>query len=162
VLATVVLAVGVGLGAVVVTRAASAAPASAPLPVAYNGAVGWHQGRARPPVIYIGQSNVFVRTPHWSRWSDSSAQTRGELWVNTCTPTCSAGHYRTYPAQVSFSRVAVHDGVRYFTQMTLRYRHGHQRDTCTGGASCPGRRSPAGTAGLPNAAPGPSRGSPRV
>jgi hypothetical protein len=48
--------------------------------------------------------------------------------VNTCTPTCSAGHYRTYPAQVSFSRVAVHNGVRYFSRMTLRYRHGHQRD----------------------------------
>ena len=128
VLAAAVLAVGVGLGAVVITRAAGAAPASAPLPVAYNGAAGWHQGRARPPVIYIGQSNVFVRTPHWSRWSGSSARTRGELWVNTCTPTCSAGHYRMYPAQVGFSRVAVHDGVRYFARMTLRYRHGHQRE----------------------------------
>ncbi|MGN6175126.1 MAG: hypothetical protein ACTHPS_19580 [Streptosporangiaceae bacterium] len=75
------LVVGVGLGATLTIRSANAAPRAAPLPVAYNGANSWHQGRARLPVIYIGQSNVFVRTPHWSRWSGSSAQTRGELWV---------------------------------------------------------------------------------
>ena len=85
-------------------------------------------GRARPPVIYIGESNVFVRTPHWSAWSASSAQASGELWVNTCTPNCAAGHYRTYRAQVSFWRVAVRNGVRYFSRMRLRYWHGHQRD----------------------------------
>ena len=78
-LAAVVLAVGVGLGAVAISRAASAAPA--PLPVAYNGADGWHQGRARLPVIYLGESNVFVRTPHWSAWSGSSARASGKTWV---------------------------------------------------------------------------------
>ncbi len=56
------LVVGVGLGATLTIRAANAASRAAPLPVGYNGANGWHQGRARPPVIYIGQSNVFVRT----------------------------------------------------------------------------------------------------
>ena len=126
VLVAAVLVAAVGLGAVAISRAASAAPA--PLPVAYNGADGWHPGRARLPVIYIGESSVFVRTPRWSRWSGSSAQARGTLWVNTCTPTCSVGHYRTYRAQVGFWRVAVRDGVRYFTRMSLRYWHGHERD----------------------------------
>ena len=128
VLAAAVLVVGVGLGAALIVRAASATPASVTLPVAYSGADGWHQGRARLPVIYIGESEVFVRIPHWSRWSGSSAQGGGKLWVNTCTPTCAAGHYRTYSAQVSFSRVAVRHGVRYFSLLRLRYRHGHQRD----------------------------------
>jgi len=128
VLAAAVLVAGVGLAGVLILRAAGATPASVVLPVAYNGADGWHQGRARLPVIYIGESEVFVRTPHWSRWSGSSARARGELWVNACTPTCSAGHYRTYRAQVSFSGVAVRDGVRYFSVLRLRYRHGGQRD----------------------------------
>jgi hypothetical protein len=127
--AAAVLVVAAGLAAAVLTlRAASAAPTSAPPPVAYNGADGWHQGRARLPAIYIGESSVFVRTPHWSRWSGSSAQGLGTLWVNTCAPACSAGHYRIYRAQVSLWRVAVRDGVRYFTRMRLRYRHGRQRD----------------------------------
>ena len=129
ILAAAVLVAAVGLGAAALTfRTASAAPTSAPLPVAYDGADGWHQGRARLPVIYVGESSLFVRTPRWSRWSGSSAQARGTLWVNTCAPTCSAGHYRTYRAQVGLWRVAVRDGVRYFTRMSLRYWHGHQRD----------------------------------
>ncbi len=128
-LAAVVLVAGVGVAAAVLTfRSASAAPASAPLPVAYSGADGWHQGRTRPPVIYLGESNVFVRTPHWSAWSGSSAHANGVLWVNTCAPNCAAGHYRTYRAQVSFWGAAVRHGVRYFTRMRLRYWHGHQRD----------------------------------
>jgi len=128
-LTAAVLAVGAGVAAAVLTfRSASAAPTSTPLPVAYSGANGWHQGRARPPVIYIGESAVFVRTPHWPAWSGSSAHTSGVLWVNTCTPNCSAGHYRTYRAQVSLWRVAVRHGVRYFTRMRLRYWHGYQRD----------------------------------
>jgi hypothetical protein len=65
VLAAAALVAAVGLGAAALTlRAASAAPTSAPPPVAYNGVDGWHQGRARLPVIYIGESSVFVRTPH--------------------------------------------------------------------------------------------------
>ena len=147
VVAAALLAVGVGLGAVAVTRAASAAPASAPLPVAYNGADGWHQGRARPPVIYLGESNVFVRTPHWSAWSGSSARASGKLWVNTCTPTCAAGHYRSYRAQVSFWRVAVRNGVRYFSRMRLRYRHGGQRDYVFRWAVLPGATIPGWNGG---------------
>ena len=61
-LAAALLVVGVGLAATLTIRAANAAPASASPPVAYSGVDGWHHGRARPPVIYIGQSNVFVRT----------------------------------------------------------------------------------------------------
>jgi hypothetical protein len=147
VLAAAVLAVGVGLGAVAITRAASAEPSSAPLPVAYNGAAGWHLGRARPPVIYLGESNIFVRTPHWSAWSGSSARASGKLWVNTCAPTCAAGHYRTYRAQVSFSRVAVHDGVRYFSRMRLSYWHGGQRDYVYRWAVLPGASIPGWNGG---------------
>jgi len=146
-LAAALLVVGVGLAATLTIRAANAAPASASPPVAYSGVDGWHHGRARPPVIYIGQSNVFVRTLQWSRWSGSSAQARGELWVNTCTPTCSAGNYRTYRAQVSLSRVAVHDGVRYFSRMTLRYQHGHKRDYVFRWGTLPGATIPGWNGG---------------
>jgi hypothetical protein len=147
--AAAVLVAGVGLGAVLTFRAASAAPTPAPLPVAYNGADGRHQGRARLPVIYIGGSDVFVRTPHWSRGSGSSAQARGTLWVNTCTPACSAGRYRTYSAQVGFWRVAVRAGGRYFTRMTLRYWHGHQRDYVFRWGILPGAAIPGRNGGPP-------------
>jgi hypothetical protein len=147
-LAAAVLAAGAVVAAAVFTfRSASAAPTSAPPPVAYNGADGWHQGQARPPVIYIGASNVFVQIPHWPAWSGSSAHARGVLWVNTCTPNCSAGHYRTYSAQVSFWRVAVRHGVRYFTRMRLRYWHGHQRDYAYHWGVLPGATIPGWNGG---------------
>jgi hypothetical protein len=147
-LAAAVLAVGVGLGAAALTfRTAGAAPASMTLPVAYNGADGWHQGKARLPVIYIGESNVFVRTPHWSGWSGSSAHTSGELWVNTCTPNCAAGHYRTYSARISFWGVTARDGVRYFSRMGLRYWHGHQRDYVFRWSVLPGATMPGWNGG---------------
>lgn len=145
-LAAIVVAVAAGL-AVIALRTVGASPTSMALPVAYNGAEGWSQGQARLPVIYIGESNVFVRTPHWSGWSGSSAFTRGELWVNTCTPNCSAGHYHTYPARLSFSGVAVHNGVKYFTRLRLRYWHGHQRDYVLSWNTLPGATMPGWNGG---------------
>jgi hypothetical protein len=142
----VVLAVGAGL-AVLALRTVGAAPASRAMPIAYNGVDGWSQGQARLKAIYIGESNVFVRTPQWSAWSRSAASTRGELWVNTCSPTCSAGHYRTYPAQISLSHVAVHDGVTYFSRLRLQYRHGHQRDYALSWGILPGATIPGWNGG---------------
>ncbi len=134
VLAAAALAVGV-MGA---ARAVTWAPAtSAPrlavvaggqrLPVAYDGVTGWGHGQVRPGIIYLDGSNVFARIPRWSRWSGASAASSGTLWVDTCSPTCSAGHYHRYAADLTLSRVAVHRGARYFSRLHLRYRHDQQR-----------------------------------
>jgi hypothetical protein len=80
-------------------------------------------------------------------WSGSSARASGQLWVNTCAPTCAAGHYRTYRAQVSFWRVAIRDGVRYFSRMRLSYRHGGQRDYVYRWAVLPGASIPGWNGG---------------
>ena len=107
------------------------------------------QGPVRPALAQVmwPDTYVFVRTPHWSAWSGSSARASGKLWVNTCKPTCSAGHHRTYNAQVSFWRVAVRDGVRYFSRMRLRYWHGGQRDYVYRWAVLPGATIPGWNGG---------------
>ncbi|HWG60225.1 MAG TPA: hypothetical protein VG253_00810 [Streptosporangiaceae bacterium] len=97
-------------------------------PRAYNGEQGWTHAKVRPPVIFIGGSDVFVRTPHWSTWSASSASSHGTLWANTCQPNCAAGHYVTYPALLTLSGPTVHHGTRYFSAMQVRYFHTQQRD----------------------------------
>ena len=98
------------------------------LPVAYNGQDGWGHGAARLSVIYVGGPDTFLRVPHWSHWTASSAFGRGTLWADDCQPNCAAGHYAKYPASVSLSRVAAHQRARYFSRMTLRYDHGGARD----------------------------------
>jgi hypothetical protein len=98
------------------------------LPVAYNGQDGWGHGTVRLSVIYVGGPDTFLRVRHWSHWTASSAFAAGTLWVDNCQPNCAAGHYVKYPASVSLSRVAVHQGASYFSRMTLRYYHKSARD----------------------------------
>jgi hypothetical protein len=98
------------------------------LPVAYNGQDGWGHGTVRLSVVYVGGPDTFLRVPHWSHWTASSAFAWGTLWVDNCQPNCAAGHYVKYPASVSLSRVASHQGVSYFSRMTLRYYHQSARD----------------------------------
>ncbi len=125
VLAALVLAVtAAGAAAALTTSPSRPAPAgSARLPVGYNGLDGWQHGRARLSVIYVGGSTAFLRIKHWAQWSAASAATRGTLWVDNCRPDCASGDFRTYPAQVSLSRVADRKGVRFFSRMRLRYQH---------------------------------------
>jgi len=120
--------VAIALALTAAGAAAALTTQGARVPVAYNGVDGWSHGKTRLAVIYIGGSDAFVRTLHWSHWTGSSAYSRGTLWVNTCRPDCAAGHYRKYSAGVTLSQAAVHRGVRYFSRMKLSYYHGKQRD----------------------------------
>ena len=79
-------------------------------------------------MIYVGGPDTFLRVQHWSHWTASSAFAWGTLWVDNCQPNCAAGHYVKYPASVSLSRVAAHQGVSYFSRLTLRYYHKSARD----------------------------------
>ncbi|HTT50890.1 MAG TPA: hypothetical protein VMH35_05800 [Streptosporangiaceae bacterium] len=128
VLAALILAVTAAGTAAALATSRSPGASTARRPVAYNGLDGWAHGRARLAVIYVGGTTAFLRTPHWSRWSGSSAATTGTLWVDNCQPNCASGHFRTYPAQVTLSRVAYHKGAAFFSRMRLRYEHSGRRD----------------------------------
>lgn len=126
-LAAAAVALGVVGAALASTMSGAAAARHSRTPVAYNGADGWSGGAARPPAIYIGGSDVFVRALRWSHWTARSATARGALWVDTCSPTCAAGRYRIYPAVVRLWRAVAHKGAAYFSRMSLSYVHGQQR-----------------------------------
>jgi hypothetical protein len=130
VLAALVLAVTAAGTAAALTTHPSQSPLASRhrLPVAYNGLDGWQHGRARLTVIYVGSTTAFLRIRHWSHWTGTSAASRGTLWVDNCKPDCASGHFRTYPAQVTLSRVADRKGVRFFSRMRLRYQHAGPRD----------------------------------
>jgi hypothetical protein len=78
-------------------------------------------------VIYVGGTTAFLRIRHWSQWTGTSAAGRGTLWVDSCKPDCASGHFRTYPAQVTLSRVADRKAVPFFSRMRLRYQHAGPR-----------------------------------
>lgn len=130
VLAALVLAVTAAGTAAALTTHPSRTPLASRhrLPVAYSGIDGWQHGRARLAVIYVGGTTAFLRIRHWSRWTRTSAVTRGTLWVDNCQPDCASGRFRTYPATVTLSRVADRKGVRFFSRMRLSYQHGGPRE----------------------------------
>ena len=145
VLAALVLAVtAAGTAAALTTHPSWTPPSWAGhrLPVAYNGLDGWKHGRTRLAVIYVGGTTAFLRVRHWSHWTRTSASTRGTLWVDNCKPDCASGHFRTYPAQVTLSRVADRKGVRFFSRMRLRYQHGGTREYRYRWGTYPGATTP--------------------
>jgi hypothetical protein len=142
VLAALVLAVTAAGTAAALTTHPSPSPLARRLPVAYNGLDGWQHGRARLAVIYVGGTTAFLRIPHWAHWTRTSAATRGTLWVDNCQPDCASGHFRTYPARVTLSRVAYRKGVLFFSRMRLRYQHSGGREYRYRWGTYPGATAP--------------------
>jgi len=129
----------VAVAAGVVTRGAAAARR----PVAFD-CDGWRRGLVRMREFDVTcDASVVVTTKGWKYWTGTSARSRGgKLWVNICQPNCAAGNYRTYPGTVVFYRVRWHRGVRYFSRMRLRYRHGRLRGYVYHWARYPGASQP--------------------
>jgi hypothetical protein len=133
------VAAPVAVGGVVTPGAAAAARR----PVAFD-CDGWRRGLVRMREFDVTcDASVVVTTKGWKYWTGTSARSRGgKLWVNTCQPNCAAGNYRTYPGTVVFYRVRWHRGVRYFSRMRLRYRHGRLRGYVYHWARYPGASQP--------------------
>jgi hypothetical protein len=74
--------------------------------------------------LTCADGNNYLVHLSWSSWSASSAEGTGADMVNNCTPYCAAGRFRSYPADVTFSRsepVPGHPGQRYFSRVTLHF-----------------------------------------
>jgi hypothetical protein len=119
--------VGVVIGVIVFAVRMTAAASAAPLPLAYgfDGSTGWQHGDVRPHAIYFGTGgNLLVRGLAWSGWTQQAATASGVRWADGCTPNCAAGTYSRMPATLVLSDVRIHDGVRYFARLAMRWSSG--------------------------------------
>src|SRR5580658_4005020 len=115
------------IGAIVFAARMTAAASAAPLPLAYgfDGSTGWQHGDVRPHAIYFGTGgSLLVRGLAWSGWTQQAATASGVRWADGCTPNCAAGTYSRTPATLALSDVRIHDGVRYFARLTMRWSSG--------------------------------------
>jgi hypothetical protein len=121
--AIVVVVIGGIVFAVRMTAAASAAPL--PLAYGFEGSTGWQRGEVRPHAIDFGTGgNLLVRGLAWSGWTQQAATASGVRWSYGCTPNCAAGTYSRTSATLALSDVRIHDGVRYFALLTMRWSSG--------------------------------------
>jgi hypothetical protein len=81
-----------------------AVAALAPAPVITGCA---HQPQVRPHEIVIacGDGNFYVDHLAWKRWGAGGAVAAGVAHQNDCTPYCAAGHFHSYRATVTLSRI---------------------------------------------------------
>jgi hypothetical protein len=80
----------------------------------------------RPKTFILSCADGYVQLEKlsWTSWTAGLASATGTLLKNTCTPSCVAGHFRTYPVLVIlWGKAAVknHPGEQCYTRMTLIY-----------------------------------------
>jgi len=121
----VIFSAGLATAATAPAMAAQSSPAitqQARPPVFYK----WRFANptVRPRAIYWGAGgSLFVKGLRWAHWNRTSAWGRGTRWANTCDPNCGSGNYIRSPATATFWRWRWHLGHRYWTRLTLRWRH---------------------------------------
>ncbi len=128
-LITAAIAASAFAGAVSIVPAASAATAAhgttaLRLPVLVN-----CQNRAtiapRRFTITCADGNDYLTRLRWSRWAEQAAG-RGTEWINNCVPNCASGKFVKFYVYVRLWRPRFrphHRGQRYYSRMTLTYRH---------------------------------------
>jgi hypothetical protein len=80
----------------------------------------------RPKTFILTCADGYVQLGKlsWTSWTPGVASATGTLSKNTCTPSCVAGHVKSYPVlAVLWGRAAVknHPGEQCYTRMTLIY-----------------------------------------
>ena len=80
----------------------------------------------RPKTFILTCADGYVQLGKlsWTSWTPGLASATGTLIKNTCTPSCVAGHFHSYPVLVIlWGKAAVknHPGQQCYTRMTLIY-----------------------------------------
>jgi hypothetical protein len=62
--------------------------------------------RFKPKLIVIscGDASNYLDKLKWSSWSDTKAMATGRDFVNSCTPNCAAGRYKSVRVKVTLTK----------------------------------------------------------
>ena len=94
--------------------AASAAPA---LPKVSN--CGEISAKPTGLVLSCADANTSLETLKWSTWGKSTAKATGIFAGNDCSPTCAAGTFNRYKANVTLSGPKIINGTKVFTKVRV-------------------------------------------
>ena len=76
---------------------------------------------ARPARITIacGDGNLYLDKLHWSAWASARATATGRAEQNDCKPYCAAGHFHSYPVDVTLTKPVATPQGRMFSTVKL-------------------------------------------
>jgi hypothetical protein len=75
-------------------------------------------------VLACGDGNNYLTSAHWTRWNGVSAYATATDVANDCRPYCAAGHFHTFPVDVTLTDPVPwqgHAGQTRYTKVTLFY-----------------------------------------
>ena len=101
-----------------------AAARTAPPPVLFAEAAGWHDGQQRPAAVFVGEGGApLIRDVSWSRWTAAGASAAGRLYMEKpgCTSPAYLCSYQQFPVTITLGAVRVHAGTRYWSRMQWSY-----------------------------------------
>jgi hypothetical protein len=129
------VAVGLCAAAAIATVAAGTAAAATGHPARHDGPAATassrpvvisclmkHQVKPSMYTLACADGGALIKKMHWASWAGSAAFGSGTYSINTCTPSCVAGHFASFPILAALWRVEPlpgHRSVRYFTRLTL-------------------------------------------
>ena len=101
-------------GSLALPVAASAAPA---LPKVSD--CGEVSAKPTGLVLSCADANIALETLKWSSWGKSTAKATGIFSENDCSPTCAAGTFNRYKANVTLSAPKTVNGTKVFTKVRV-------------------------------------------
>ncbi|MEA2458645.1 MAG: hypothetical protein QOC95_1617 [Thermoleophilaceae bacterium] len=108
------------LGLSLIAAAGAGATARAYLP----GCGGSDHARYKPTSVIVtcGDGGFRVADLKWSAWTTTSGSGAGTAKVNTCTPTCAQGSFKSYPVKLTLTRPrACPVGKREFSRLKYAF-----------------------------------------
>jgi hypothetical protein len=101
------------------------------------------QSKPAQVIVYCADANGLFEHLRWSSFGGSTARATGDYSVNDCSPSCAAGHFRTYPVSVTFSHATrCPDGKHDYQVALAVYTSQPNRPSGSpGGAGKPGKLS---------------------
>lgn len=73
----------------------------------------------RSLTLACGDANLGLARLSWRRWGQATATARGVVRANDCDPDCAAGHFHSYPATVSVTRLTACGRARYYARLRV-------------------------------------------
>ena len=70
-------------------------------------------------VLSCADANIALETLKWSSWGKSTAKATGIFSENDCSPTCAAGTFNRYKANVTLSAPRTINGTKVFTKVRV-------------------------------------------
>jgi hypothetical protein len=102
---------------------------SPPDAVAWIDDCGRLASRPTSLVLTCADANLQLRRLRWHGWGRGTATASASVYANDCKPYCAAGHFHSYPATVTATKLAACGRARVYGRLAVLYTGARPENT---------------------------------